>query len=213
MSEDMAANPAVSIPSGTEATAVADPLEYVGFRRRLGARLIDLLVHYIAVFVVAFLLAIAAAIQEGATGRPAAAVIQALDRPTYGVFLAIFGSWVYHAVMEGLHGSTIGKRMLGIVVLRDDARPCGVSAAFVRSLAILFDGLFFGLVAEHSMKASKREQRYGDVWARTVVVTRRSSPPASLRSFWRLAPLGIVAIMADGLLTSSEALIALLSAA
>ncbi|MEO8382442.1 MAG: RDD family protein [Acidobacteriota bacterium] len=211
MSEQMADDPEVFQPSGNEVAEVADPLEYVGFKRRLGARLIDLLLHYTGGFGVGLFLAIAAALREGATGHPAAAVMQALDRPTYGIFLPIFGSLAYHAIMEGLHGSTIGKRMLGIVVLRDDARPCGIWAAFVRSSAILFDGLLFGLVAEYSMKSNKRERRYGDIWAHTVVVTRRSSPPASLRSFWRLATVGVVAIMSDGLVTAAEAIVALFS--
>jgi uncharacterized RDD family membrane protein YckC len=198
-----------------ETIRVDDPsvasLNYVGFRRRAGARVLDLIIHYLAGFIVAFMIAIIAVALQRILGRSAANTLQSMEHPVVpGFFYALVGFCVYEIVMEGLHGSTFGKRLCGIVVLSEDHRPCGIRGAIIRSLAFIFDGLFFGLVADMSMRNSTRQQRFGDVWARTVVVTRVSAPPSSIRGSIRFMVVLFVAVALDGAVISFEALRSLL---
>jgi uncharacterized RDD family membrane protein YckC len=74
-----------------------------------------------------------------------------------------------------------------MVVVKEDASPCGVNAGLIRSLAYMIDSLFFGLVAYLQMNKSPQQQRLGDRWAGTIVVRRASLPagsPAAGRSPW-----------------------------
>lgn len=51
--------------------------------------------------------------------------------------------------------------------------------AFIRSGAFYIDGLFFGLIGYSCMKHSRLNQRYGDIWAKTVVVKVAELPAES----------------------------------
>lgn len=201
--------PAVVAPSEHDTVAAEIPLAYVGFRRRAAARLIDLVAHYVISLVAGVVIAILAYVLQGATGRSAQPVLDRLQHGGPPAFLlALVGAFLFHAVMEGFHGSSLGKRMVGITVLDETARPCSFKAAVVRSLAFYFDGLFFGLVAEASMRERPTLQRYGDRWAQTVVVHRRSAPPSSLRSGLRFAVVFLAACVADGAVISAHGWIA-----
>jgi uncharacterized RDD family membrane protein YckC len=83
------------------------------------------------------------------------------------------GFALYHAAMEGIHGSTVGKRLLGLVVTTSQRRPISLRAALGRSFAFYVDSLFFGAVAATLMEPPL-QQRYGDKWCGTVV-TKRST--------------------------------------
>ena len=99
----------------------------------------------------------------------------------------------------GFHGSTIGKRLLGIQVLNEDGGRCSLTQAAKRSLAFLWDGLFFGLIGIVAMNGDPRRQRNGDDWAGTVVVRRASVPPASQRSGNELFAAFLMAVAADSI--------------
>lgn len=89
-----------------------------------------------------------------------------------GSAVALYGlaSFVaYFAIFEWLHGTTLSKSIHKMRVVKADGAPCGPLTALVRSLMLLVDGLFFGIVAAISM-ASPLHQRLGDRLARTVVV-------------------------------------------
>lgn len=182
-------------------------LEYVGFGRRAAARLIDLAVHLVIGFASGIAIAIFAYVIEGWTGRSAQIAIDRLENGGVQAFLlGMLGGLLYDTIMEGLHGSTVGKLLVGITVLRETARPCTLMPAAKRSLLYFYDALLFGMVAEHSMKQTPTQQRYGDRWADTVVVHRRSAPPASRRSFVRFAAVLILAALVDGAVLSANAL-------
>src|SRR5206468_2955659 len=104
------------------------------------------------------------------------------------------------AISEGLHGSTLGKRLLGIVVLRENKMPCGFLAAAGRWLATAVDLILFGIVGYYAMGTNKREQRYGDQWCGTIVVRRKSVPQQALRSNIRFSLVLLVAMGADVLI-------------
>ena len=187
-------------------------VEYVDFGRRLAARLIDWVAHVVIGLASGVVVVILAYVVEGATGRSAQLAIDRLETGGLQAFLfGLLGSFLYDTVMEGLHGSTVGKLAVGITVLKESTRPCTLAAAAKRSLLFFYDSLFFGLVAEHSMKQSPRLQRYGDRWADTIVVRRRSQVVSHRRSFLRFTFVLVLAVTVDGLVLSAPALMALVA--
>ena len=87
---------------------------------------------------------------------------------------------------EGISGTSIGKLCCGLNIVNLDGSPCSMTAAFKRDLAYYMDGLFFGLIAYESMKKGPLQQRYGDVWAKTVVVRKKEFLPSPMHPTWRL---------------------------
>jgi uncharacterized RDD family membrane protein YckC len=82
------------------------------------------------------------------------------------------GGFLYHSLLEGLFGATLGKKVCGIVVLKADFTRCGLSAGFLRNLMRIVDAFFYYLIAAISMAATLKWQRLGDMVARTVVVRK-----------------------------------------
>jgi uncharacterized RDD family membrane protein YckC len=87
----------------------------------------------------------------------------------------------YFVLLEGLAGATIGKAVLGIRVRRVDGTRIGLGASALRNLARVVDGFPYVvpyLVGAIAMSRSDRKQRFGDRWAKTVVIlvgTERAS--------------------------------------
>ncbi len=80
--------------------------------------------------------------------------------------------WVtYYAVLEGLFGVTLGKRIAGLRVTDLEGRRIGWQAAIVRNLARLLDVLPFAyLLGGILTLATRQHQRLGDRLAGTLVV-------------------------------------------
>lgn len=94
------------------------------------------------------------------------------------VFIALVA---YYVVAEGFFGTSLGKRMFGLRVVRlEDGRPCGIWAALVRNVVRLVDNVFFSLPGLVAIIMSPRCQRLGDRAAKTVVVSE--VPEAILRA-------------------------------
>ncbi|MFS8200798.1 RDD family protein [Streptomyces sp. CWNU-52B] len=101
---------------------------YAHWGQRFLATLVDGLV-----LLVAYLPAVIGA----AIGTDSAAAIFGLI-----TFVAIIGVAIWMLVQEGRTGQTIGKKALGIRLLREiDGRPLGVGMAFVRRLAHFLDSV------------------------------------------------------------------------
>jgi uncharacterized RDD family membrane protein YckC len=86
---------------------------------------------------------------------------------------AAFGLLVvlYYVLLEGYLGQTLGKRLVGIrVVSEATGRIPGVSAAAVRTLLRIVDGLFSYAVAFVVALGSDKRQRLGDMVAHTLVI-------------------------------------------
>jgi uncharacterized RDD family membrane protein YckC len=78
----------------------------------------------------------------------------------------------YYIVSEALTGMTVGKRIVGIRVVREGGEHVGLGPAVVRNLLRPVDALFFYLVGVVFALTSSRRQRLGDRVAGTVVVPR-----------------------------------------
>ncbi|UCE78504.1 MAG: RDD family protein [Nitrospiraceae bacterium] len=85
----------------------------------------------------------------------------------------LVSSFLYHFLFEGMFGKTLGKKLCGIVVLKDDFTPCGLLSGFLRNLMRIVDSFFYYLVAIVSLTGTLKWQRLGDIVAGTVVVRRK----------------------------------------
>lgn len=176
-------------PSQIDASfqAAAPPESGAGFGIRLLARLIDIILSLGVGVVGGVLGGVTLAILEaaGAVSPGWENRLQGNSAATFA--LSLLGGFLYQSVTEGIHGASFGKLLCGLRVLSLDGRPCRFGPALLRNLAYYLDALFFGLIGYLSMKESALNQRYGDRWARTVVVRWHDVPQASRRPGWKFA--------------------------
>lgn len=81
---------------------------------------------------------------------------------------------LYFILMEGLAGRTLGKKLLGIKVIRVDGSPMTMKASLVRNCLRIIDSLFYGAVGALVVINSARNQRLGDMAAKTLVIYDRN---------------------------------------
>lgn len=151
-----------------------------GFGIRFAARAIDTIYGLVIGFfggvlgaiVITLLLEPAGVVDPGWQGRMAG-----LNLPGWGC--SLLGVLFYHCLTEGMYGASVGKLVCGLRVVSETAQPIGLTQAFKRSLAFFWDSLFFGAVGYASMAKSELKQRYGDHWAKTVVLKSRDVPVES----------------------------------
>jgi uncharacterized RDD family membrane protein YckC len=98
---------------------------------------------------------------------------------TPGITLVLL-AWAlyYYFALEMMTGQTLGKRAMGIKVVRSDGSPADMRAIGIRTVLRLIDGFAFYLVGLVVMLATKdRRQRLGDLAGDTVVTTADAQPP------------------------------------
>jgi len=87
---------------------------------------------------------------------------------------ACLAAFVYFWWCEAVWGRTLGKRLCDLRVVRRDGAKLGAGGAFVRNLLRVVDWLpFFFLLGAAVIWATPRDQRIGDLAARSVVVRTR----------------------------------------
>jgi uncharacterized RDD family membrane protein YckC len=157
-----------------------------GFGIRLGARLIDSIYGFILGSIVGFMGGILFAILSH-LGRISPDWTLMIKQHRFSGFgLSILGAFLYFAVSEGIGSVTIGKLICGLRVVQMDGGPVTMKGALIRELGYFIDALFFGLVAYNSMQKGPLNQRYGDVWGKTVVVKTSDFQPHAPRNEWRM---------------------------
>jgi uncharacterized RDD family membrane protein YckC len=114
-------------------------------------------------------------------------------RPFFGVLVLVTFTiaWSYFVLLEWLwQGQTVGKRLYGLRVIRDDGAPAGFVAVLVRNVIRIVDflPLFYGL-GLLMIIFSSRSQRLGDLAAGTYVV-RAPRPQLDYFSLRTVTPLG-----------------------
>ena len=119
---------------------------------RIGAFLVDFLVLGVAL---GLLVVVTGFISDGL-----AVVVGGLSG------LLVFAYFIY---MEGTYGQTIGKRVLGIVVVKADGSACDMKASVIRNVLRIVDGLFGYLVGLVVILVTDDDQRVGDLVGDTVV--------------------------------------------
>lgn len=140
--------------------------EFASIFRRFSAHFIDTIIIMLppSIFLAAYIL-------KGLTPplNPLRIILQVLLAMGY---FAI-GSFLYHSLLEGIYGKTIGKKLCGILVLKDDFSRCTLPAGFLRNLMRIVDGMFYYLVAVVTITGTLKWQRLGDIVGGTIVVRDR----------------------------------------
>lgn len=87
-------------------------------------------------------------------------------------------------VIQGTSGSSIGKKLVGLAVVDENGRICGVGKAAIRWFAWVIDGFPYCLpaVGFATFFSTKESQRVGDRLAKTYVVDKSfvGSPPFAM---------------------------------
>jgi uncharacterized RDD family membrane protein YckC len=159
-------------PSEVAAAYMAQmTLEYVGFWPRLAAFAIDVLV---ILFVGGGLALLGLWLANQVPQHP-----EGFDYLLGGVLILLVAGCalsavgivvLYFPIMEGRFGQTLGKRLLGLRVLKEDGLPIGYTEAFLRRISYYFeilpvDALFIPF--------NPKKQRAFDIVARSIVVRER----------------------------------------
>jgi len=87
-----------------------------------------------------------------------------------GAFLGWIVFFAYYSFLEGRYGQTLGKKLMGIIVVGYDGKPCGIGPALLRTLLRIVDSFFYGAVGLISIGYTGNWQRLGDMAAKTVVI-------------------------------------------
>ncbi|HZW80882.1 MAG TPA: RDD family protein [Candidatus Deferrimicrobiaceae bacterium] len=175
-----------------------EPLMPLGvpFWPRAGARLIDYVLHYCVGYAAAALFSIF--VLASSSGHMPMWVLARFRHPgLIGILSGATGFLVYNVACLSLHGSTLGKRLLSVVVVQEDGTRCRMWPAVIRELGYFIDSLFFGLVAYFAMQKDVMEQRYGDQWAGTFVCKRSIVIPEQLQPDSRFILALMLAVFAD----------------
>ena len=131
--------------------AAAPALQYVGVGPRFLAVLIDSIILGIIYGILAFAL-------RGSTA--------------VGTLMGIIGI-AYLIVMEATQGATIGKKVLGLRVVKLDGTPIGWGESITRNLLRIIDSIGAYLLGAILIWTSPTKQRLGDRVAKTVVIRTR----------------------------------------
>jgi len=174
-----------------------------GVASRVLAGLIDLLICLVALVIFTVAMAtMAPAVAGAVVSRTSAAWALSI------LILAQFAIvWCYYVLLEGLRdGQTLGKRWLGLRVVRDGGYSVSLGASAVRNLLRLVDyqpGLF-SAVGIVTMASSKSGKRLGDIVAGTIVVHERALPARPAATGEARQSLTATHITASSLLTDAE---------
>ena len=133
-------------------------------RKRAYAYLIDFVAVLSVLLVIVVMSSLLSSIYGGGGGFP-------LDVNLI-LFVSIF--WIYSTLLEGFGGQSVGKRIVGLVVLRVDGKKVLYDNAGVRNLGKVFILLPFDLLVGLQLK-DKRFLRYFDKFAGTTVVDLRAN--------------------------------------
>ena len=131
-------------------------MEHIGVGLRAVATIIDTLLLMVIAYLIALLTGATTASGFNLTGAPA--------------FLWFFIAIAYYILMEGQFGATIGKKLVGLKVVKVDGQALNWQAAIVRNVLRIVDGFLFYLVGAVIVWSSKNKQRLGDIVAHTAVI-------------------------------------------
>lgn len=154
------------------ASATGRDVDVVG--RRVVAFLVDNVVILALILLPGTPLALLLTNLDAATLGPVAGFLLALAVLAASLVLVVGVFIGYYALLEGRRGQTLGKKLMGIEVIREDTGGVpGARAAALRALLLMLaDGQFFCVVGFVSILATENHQRLGDMVAKTLVVRR-----------------------------------------
>ena len=134
-------------------------MEPVGVGRRAVAIIIDSILLMIVFWVIALMTGGTTPEGFSLTGAPA--------------LLSMLIGLAYFVVMEKTSGATLGKRAMGLKVVKEGGEALDWQASIIRNILRIIDGFFFYLVGAIVVWTSKKKQRLGDMAAHTLVVSAK----------------------------------------
>ncbi len=143
--------------------------QYASVWLRIVALLIDGVILWVAFAIISFIFGLGIAGAANTDNGSGIAV-------TLGIFLwliIIVLSFGYFAYLEATQGGTLGKKALGLRIIKLDGNPIGWNEAIIRTLLRIVDHLFAGLVGFICILATDKKQRVGDMVAKTIVIKTR----------------------------------------
>lgn len=156
--------------AGPAATHQVGGFHLAGLGARFGAALLDIVI----VALVPLLLVMSASASSEFGGANA------------GLLLLGYGMWIVlpfinHVLIQGITGSSLGKKAVGLRLVKDGGVNAGAGPAFGRwLLGALLSGVtcgIFGLVDIIVMLSNERRQRLVDQWLRLHVVSTSGMSP------------------------------------
>tara|TARA_R110002012_G_scaffold13845_13_gene58520 strand:+ start:4677 stop:5114 length:438 start_codon:yes stop_codon:yes gene_type:complete len=91
-------------------------------------------------------------------------------------FILLLTWFLYFPIAETINGQTLGRRIMQLKVVTLNGYSISFGQAFKRRILDYFEIIMtFGLVAYVTSRNSERNQRVGDIWARTIVVGDESA--------------------------------------
>jgi uncharacterized RDD family membrane protein YckC len=138
--------------------------ESYGYEQNVGVGL-----RFVAVLIDGILLGILAYLMAAVTGGTTATGFGLEGAPAFLFFLL---SFLYYWLLETYLGGTLGKLILGMRVVMEDGSPVTLTAALIRNLLRIIDGLFAYLLGAIFIWTSPAKQRLGDRLAKTYVVKK-----------------------------------------
>jgi uncharacterized RDD family membrane protein YckC len=154
-----------------------------GFWRRLWAYMVDKFILYLMSLIL-FLIGL---IAMGLRGVSPLSIVVTGDLPRgMALFMALYlmtallMDMVYYIWFHGTVGQTLGKRLLGLRVIRISGDKMTLGIAFLRWVGSLVSGIFFFL-GFLWIAIDGRKQGWHDKIAATLVVRVRNEPDAEVR--------------------------------
>jgi uncharacterized RDD family membrane protein YckC len=142
--------------------------DYASVGSRIVAILLDHLILGIFAAIVALPLGLRAALfslpVRGPAGLMRGAVLAPLGALNFILWL------LYFTYFEGTSGQTLGKRIMGIKVVKESGEQLTPIDAFIRTILRIIDGFVLYLVGFMLIMVSEKKQRLGDMAVGSIVV-------------------------------------------
>ena len=135
-------------------------MQPVGVGRRAVAVIIDSIILFVLAYVVAAM--------TGSTSE------EGFNLTGVAFFITLAISIGYFVVLEAVMGATLGKKVLGLKVVKQDGSAMDWQASIIRNLLRIIDGFFGYLLGAIVIWTSKSKQRIGDMVAHTIVVSSKA---------------------------------------
>jgi uncharacterized RDD family membrane protein YckC len=94
------------------------------------------------------------------------------EKQTLWLLLSGLVAFVYSVLVPAFSGSSLGRAVAGIRVVDDQGRPPGFARSLVRWFLWIVDGFFFWAVGGILVLVNSRNQRVGDMVAKTYTVKK-----------------------------------------
>ncbi|MFT6333389.1 MAG: putative RDD family membrane protein YckC [Halioglobus sp.] len=86
------------------------------------------------------------------------------------VFPIIIFWFCYFIAVEGFYQATLGHQLFNITVRQENNKSIDIGHSFKRRILDIIDLSMFGIPALIAISNSKKRQRLGDMYAKTIVV-------------------------------------------